>query len=191
MQLRDRMTPVLLPFTRLASPPPASDVVEVLCTDHDEIAVLFEATLELARDASRASDARSLVRTLVSAVTLHEKAEERIVYAVCAEWGVTALRELVRVGTRDHATLARALHALDGLAPGPDGAFEAALRTARTVFERHRETEEDELFTTMDLAFGPDERLAMGRAVVVEKERLRAEAHQAPPPPERRRASVR
>jgi hypothetical protein len=184
------MTPVLLPFTRLASPPPAADVIDVLCTDHDEIAVLFAAIADLARDATRAADARSLVKTLVSAVTLHDRAEERIVYAVCAEWGVTRLRDLARSGTRDHDSLASALAALGGLAPGPDGALEAALRTAQAIFERHRETEEDELFSTMELAFGADERLAMGRAVVVEKERLRAEAG-APAPVERRRAWVR
>jgi len=179
------MTPVLLPFTRLASPPPAADVLDVLAADHDEIAVLFTAIEELARDASRAADARSLVATLVSAVSLHDRAEERVVYTACADYPVTDLREHARAGRRDHDALGKAVGALESLAPGLDGSFEAALRTARTVFDRHREEEEDELFTTMELAFGPDERLAMGRAVVMEKERLRAESVPI------RRASIR
>src|SRR5438309_8978575 len=81
------MSSALLSFPNLASPPPASDVVELLSADHDEIAVLFATLAELSRDAARDDEARALVATLSSAIVLHAKAEERVVYAVCAEWG--------------------------------------------------------------------------------------------------------
>jgi len=189
------MTYLSTPLRTLAAPANAAeDVAGVLAADHDQIAVLFAAALELLHDRARRADARDLIASLIAAVSLHVQTETRVVYAACAARGVSDLRDLAREGVRDHDALQRAMRAVGDLLAGSDDQLVAGLRIAKTLFDRHRETEEDELFTTMDLAFGPDERAALAAAVEREKARLQGELGHPPParrPIERRAAHLR
>ncbi len=194
LQLRYPMSLGLDSLAHPASSSSAPDILALLAADHLEISLLFAAAEQLARDPEGTAEAGAMVARLIEAITRYAKAEEHVVYAECAESGVLALRELAREGWHDHDGLAKALRAVACVAAGPDGRLIAALRVAHTLFERHREAEGDELFETLDLAFSPDERLAMGRALVIEKERLRAEdgvpvAVARPPVPATRRAA--
>jgi hypothetical protein len=188
------MTYLSTPLCTLTSAMPAEDVAGVLAADHDQIAVLFAAADQLLRDPARTGEARALIPSLIAAVATHVKAETRVVYAACAERGVADLRDLAHEGVRDHDALQRAMRTVGDLLSASDDQLAAGLRIAKTLFDRHRETEEDELFTTMDVAFGRDERAALAAAVEAEKARLRKELGHVPPPrrqPERRAAYVR
>jgi hemerythrin-like domain-containing protein len=108
----------------------------ILQREHEEIVQAFE-RLENACSADERQSARTL---LTAAVEHHLALEEAVFYPTrdSAE-GLGAMR---RRGEAEHAELRDAMASL-----GEEGATSnGAVRLARLVFERHRRSEEDEVF---------------------------------------------
>jgi hypothetical protein len=164
------------------------DVLDIIEADHDAIEALIaklEAVAESTadRDIARVIELRS---QLVTEVHLHSLSEERVVYRACQQ-GDPALREFALAGVHHHHLVDAMLADLRVLRPGPDGKLRAAVRVLKDVFVRHaREDEEARIFPVLRAAMSDDDRAALGRALLAERERVRPQVERDGERPRRR-----
>jgi hypothetical protein len=150
------------------------DIRDLIREDHDEALELIEKLMKVAEKPATAESA-AMTQKLVTAVTLHAKAEEAGLYAALED-AKKDLRDFSLEGYNEHACLDLMLDKLAGLEPGEDGEYKAALTVVKELIEHHgKEEEEGEVFPKLARAFSADELEAFGALMTEEKERLKEE----------------
>ena len=167
------------------------DVLDIIQSDHDAIEALVDKLQAIAdsssdRDVARAAE---LCGQLAIEIHLHQQSEERVVYRACLGEDV-ALREIAQGGVHHHVLVDTMLGELRHLRPGPDGKLRIALGVLRDLFVRHaRDDEERRLLPLLRAALSDDQRLALGQAILAERERIRPQVERDGERPGRRHAA--
>lgn len=135
----------------LAAPLPAvmgqstdQDVVDVLTSDHDRMRDMLTSLQE-----ADGEEARTIMRQLRAALAVHTQAEEEIVYpafrqCVAGDEG----KEMFAQNLTEHSLVDVVLDQLGDVRSGTPE-FRGRSAVLRDLVERHAETEEKEMFTTL------------------------------------------
>jgi hypothetical protein len=165
------------------------DVLDIIEADHDAIESLIEKLAGIAgstadRDVARAAE---LVDQLALELELHSRSEELVLYRACHQLGGD-LRAFALAGVHHHHLADAMVADLRATRPGDDGKLAAALGVLRDVFVRHaRDGEEATIFPVLRRAVSDDDRAALGRALLAERERIRPQIEHAGERPPRRK----
>lgn len=147
------------------------NILDVIRDDHDEALALIESLLERA-DTDGDVRVPGLARELAIALRLHARAEEAILYPILTQETRGAGLE----GYNEHELIDIQCEKVLLLEPGPDGELRAAAKVLRELVSHHgKQEEEGILFPKLAKIFERDELEALGRALLGEKERRRAE----------------
>lgn len=144
-------------------------VCEVIKSDHEEIALLFDQLAPLADDL-HAKEAMRLAARLAITVKTHALAEQRVVYEALRTAG-SELAACALEGPHELYALELVLDKLLALRPGPE--FRAVLAVARRLFEQHAQHESQQLFPAVQREIPAEEADQLGRDLVAEKQRVR------------------
>jgi hypothetical protein len=149
------------------------DIVDLIKSDHDELAELFDHLAEVARDDRRTTGAESLraCAHLVVAAHVHARAEERVLYEALRTAG-GHLKAFALAGPHEHENLDITLDKL--LLHRASEELVVIARVARDLFEMHaREEEEIDILPLILTELAPEDREALARDMVAEKARIR------------------
>jgi hypothetical protein len=164
------------------------DVLDIIEADHDAIEALIDKLETLADSSADRDIARTaeLGRQLASELALHVQSEEHVVYRACGQHDPT-LRELVLAGSHHHHLVDTMVTEVRTLRPGADGKLRVALRVLRDVFRRHaRDDEQGRVFPILRATLSDDDRCALGKALLAERERIRPQVERETERPRRR-----
>lgn len=153
------------------------DILQLIKTDHDEVAEIIDELESLAEadDGESRARASELTEQVGRLVLLHSKSEEAALYEACKE-KTKKVREFALEGFQEHGLLSLMLDRLKTKTPGPDGEFAAVLAVAKELFENHARVEEEkEAFPKLRRAFNAEAREQMGARMEEEKQRLLSE----------------
>ena len=146
--------------------PKATDAIELLTADHEEVSGLF-AEYEKTRSAARK---KALVADICSDLTVHAQIEEEIFYPAVK----AALKDklLVPEATIEHGGIKELVAELEGVEPDGD-MYDAKVRVLSEYVEHHVKEEQDEMFpkakaSSLDL-------VELGARLAARKEELMAQ----------------
>lgn len=144
------------------------DAIQLLKTDHQEVAAMFE-KFESSR--ITADRKHKLAADICLALTVHAQIEEEIFYPAAREAAKKADMDLLDEAEVEHGSIKELVAAIE--AGKEDGLFEAQVHVMGEWVKHHVKEEETELFpklkkTKMDMA-------AIGEQLAARKEELMAE----------------
>jgi hemerythrin-like domain-containing protein len=150
------------------------DAIELLTEDHRRVERLFSA-IEARRDEGRDASFATLVRGLVSDLSVHSEMEEWTVYAE-ARRAIPDGEELVRHAIGAHQKVKDLLVLLEG-ASGAEPDFQQKLAELRNMVREHVEEEEREFFPALVRGLGKPRLVELGEAMKRAKEKPGTELH--------------
>lgn len=121
-----------------------TNAVELLKTDHDKVAELFE-QVKANEDGNNASTFQKIKHELDT----HTHIEETIFYPYLLEHGDEELEKIVREGIEEHRQAKMFLTELASLR-GDSDAFKAKMKVLMEDIEHHVEEEENEMFPMVE-----------------------------------------
>ena len=130
------------------------DVVSRVRRQHDTIRDLFAQL-----DRAAASEREPIFERLVRLLSVHETAEEMVIYPRLSITGAGAL-DVVRARKREEDQAKKALADLEDMDPAGD-AFDTAIARFRADVEEHAELEETEILPLLEERVTPFERQLM------------------------------
>jgi hemerythrin superfamily protein len=147
----------------------ATDILDTLKKEHDEVKGL----LENLSDAEAAAQRRSLVKKIKAALVPHSKAEEKVVYDA-----VIALRDKHaqmdgHEGYLEHEWAAKTLQRLEAIANAASPEHKAAGKVLKELVEHHIEEEELNVWADVKGHFSDDDRKQMNAMFFAAKRRVK------------------
>jgi hypothetical protein len=139
----------------------AMDIYELLHTDHEKVARLFE-QLESAEEGERAE----LVRAIELELVPHAKSEEKLFYAALKEFAES--KDIALEGDEEHAQIEHLLEELQAVDVA-DETFAAKAKVLKEAVEHHVEEEEGEMFTKAKRVLSAEQAFALAQEVTAEK----------------------
>ena len=147
----------------------STDILDTLKQEHDEVKDL----LENLSDAETPAQRRTVVQKIKAALVPHTKAEERVVYDA-----VIALRDKEaqmdgHEGYLEHEWASKTLLRLEGISNANSPEHHAAAKVLKELVEHHIQEEESSVWTDVRERFDDAQRLAMNRAFLAAKQRVK------------------
>lgn len=157
----------------------ASDAIELLTNDHEQVKAMFEEYEDLAGDDSRGDEKLTLVQQICGELTVHAEIEEEILYPAAR----SALDDddLVDEAIVEHGGIKDLIGELQAMEP-LDDKYDAKVKVLQEYVEHHVKEEEDELFPKLKKAsdFDQDD---IGAQLADRKAELMAMARAGARPP--------
>jgi len=154
----------------------ATNAVEILKQDHDEVEKLFD-QYEDAKEEANAELKAQIVAAVCKALTVHAQIEEEIFYPAMRR-GEDDADDLVDEAAVEHQTVKALVAELEGATPDDD-LYDAKVKVLSEYVKHHVKEEEGEMFP---LARKSDLDLeALGTELLARKEALAAEPGAATP----------
>jgi iron-sulfur cluster repair protein YtfE (RIC family) len=152
-----------------ATQPGATDLLDTLKSEHDEVKDLLE-QLEQTDSAARR---KLLVQNIKLALVPHTKAEEKVLYAA-----VIALRDKDaqtdgHEGYVEHDLAAKTLQKLSGITNATSPEHKACAKVLKELVTHHIREEESNVWSDAKKHFSTAERKAMNDAYIIAKGRVR------------------
>ena len=147
----------------------ATDILDTLKKEHDEVRDL----LETLSGAETAAHRRTLVRKIKAALVPHTKAEEKVVYDA-----VIALRDKGaqmdgHEGYLEHEWAAKTLQRLESITNAASPEHKAAGKVLKELVEHHIKEEESGVWSNVKQNFSEDDRKQMNVAFEAAKRRVK------------------
>jgi hemerythrin-like domain-containing protein len=147
----------------------ATDLLDTLKTEHDEVKSLLSGL----QDAETSAQRKSLVQKIKLALVPHTKAEQKILYDA-----VIAVRDKeVQVdgheGYIEHELASRTLQQLDAIENATSPEHKAAAKVLKELVEHHIKEEESSVWDDAKDNFSDDERKQMNVAYLSAKARVK------------------
>lgn len=121
----------------------ASDIIELLKTDHEKVKALFNEFEEIKEKGNSSSKKEKIVKQICEELTLHALAEESIVYPVARE--VINDEDLMDEADVEHAGAKELISQLQSMSPD-DSHYDAKVIVLREYIEHHVKEEESTMF---------------------------------------------
>src|ERR1700735_4619994 len=148
---------------------PATDILNTLKKEHDEVKGLLENLSEAETPAQR----RNLVQKIKAALVPHTKAEEKVVYdAVIAVRDKEAQMD-GHEGYLEHEWAAKTLQRLEAITNAASPEHKAAGKVLKELVEHHIEEEERNVWADVKKHFADDERKKMNAMFFAAKRRVK------------------
>lgn len=141
----------------------AGDALELLKTDHDKVAAMFEKV-----KANEDGDHTQTFRRIKEELDLHAHVEEHIFYPHLMENGDKELKKIVREGLEEHGQVKMLLSEIAGLS-GTSPTFKAKLKVLIEDVEHHVEEEENQMFPLVRDQVDQQMRVRLGSLIEAEK----------------------
>ena len=146
-----------------------TDILDTLRREHDEVEDLLMKLV----DSENATERKSLLKKIKSALVPHVRAEERVVYnAIIALKDRTAIRD-GKEGYLEHDLADRVLATLGKITSATSPEFSAAAKVLKDLVQHHVEEEERNVWADVRNNFSDQERLEMNRRFEAAKKRVR------------------
>jgi iron-sulfur cluster repair protein YtfE (RIC family) len=147
----------------------ATDILDALKREHDEVKDLLE---ELS-DAASAAQRRNLVQKIKAALVPHTKAEEKVVYDA-----VIALRDKDaqtdgHEGYLEHEWAAKTLQRLESITNAASPEHKAAGKVLKELVEHHIDEEERNVWKDVKEHFSDEDRQEMNAKFLAAKRRVK------------------
>lgn len=127
------------------APTGAIDALQLLTTDHEEVATMFE---EYA-DAEDAGEKAELAENICAALTVHAQIEAEIFYPAAREVLEAQDLELVNEADVEHATVKELVSQIEQ-SDATDDHFDATVNVLAEYVKHHVKEEESELFPKLE-----------------------------------------
>ena len=157
--------------SRSPKKPAAVDAVQLLTSDHAEVAALFKKYDKLAESNAKSSDRQAHAEQICTLLTVHATIEEEIFYPAARAAGVED--SLMDEADVEHAAAKDLIAQIRAMSPEEDH-YDAKVKVLGEQIEHHVKEEQDEMFPKcraagMDMA-------ELGKALAARKDELMREA---------------
>ena len=120
----------------------APDALEILHSDHEEVAALFKTALD---DSASAAARKSAIAKVCVALTVHAKMEEKIFYPALRKAGKQKEKTSVLEAYEEHGCVKDLIAKIKRI-QGRDETMEAKVTVLKELVEHHVKEEESEIF---------------------------------------------
>ena len=146
-----------------------NDIRSLLHDDHEQILSLLKEICEAGTAAKRTA----LFDALNPFLSAHARAEEQVVYTrLMSGRSSEDAKDLGNEGFVEHSLVDMLLARLSKTTLAGTGAWKAHAIVLKEILEHHIKEEEGEIFSVLGKEFSDEQRLAMGSAFTLEKNRL-------------------
>jgi hemerythrin superfamily protein len=159
---------------RLALEPGASDAIDMLTSDHEDVKLLFAEYEELAGDGGSAEEREELARYICDALTVHTTVEEEVFYPAARD--AIDEPELLDRAVAEHRAAKALIAQILAMNPA-DSDYDATVQALQEAVDQHVHEEEEQLFPRVQEA-GIDLR-ALGEQMAERKEQAQEELDEA------------
>ncbi len=147
----------------------ASDILDTLKKEHDEVKKLLGSL----QSADSAAERRSLVRQIKAALIPHTKAEEKVVYDAIVALKDKEAQTHGQEGYLEHECAAKTLQRLEKIDNATSPEHKAASKVLKELVEHHIEEEESSIWDDVKQNFDDAERRRMNVAFEAAKARVK------------------
>jgi iron-sulfur cluster repair protein YtfE (RIC family) len=148
---------------------PQIDLLDTLKEEHEEVSALLKKLV----DSSSASERKSLLKQIKSALVPHVRAEEKVLYdAIIAVKDKNAQQD-GEEGYIEHSLADKTLKDLEKISNATSPEFGAAAKVLKELIEHHVQEEENNVWSDAKKHFSSDERKLMNQKYFSEKKKVR------------------
>jgi hemerythrin-like domain-containing protein len=148
---------------------PQVDLLDTLKEEHEEVSALLKKLV----DGESASERKSLLKQIKSALVPHVRAEEKVLYdAVIAVKDKDAQQD-GEEGYIEHSLADKTLKDLEKISNAMSPEFGAAAKVLKELVEHHIKEEESNVWSDAREHFSADERKLMNQKYLAEKKKVR------------------
>jgi hemerythrin superfamily protein len=148
----------------------ATDILDTLKKEHDEVKGLLENLSEAETSAQR----RTLVKKIKAALVPHTKAEEKVVYDAVIALRYKDAQTDGHEGYLEHEWAAKTLQRLEALTNAASPEHKATGKVLKELVDHHIEEEERNIWKDVKEHFSDDDRKKMNLSFLAAKRRVKA-----------------
>lgn len=151
---------------------PNADILDSLKQDHEDVAEMLEKLVE----SDSASERKSLLASIKSALVPHLRAEEKVVYDAILALRGKEQKTHAEEGYIEHGLGDKMLASLAKMKDAMSPEFSAGAKVLKELVEHHVEEEENNVWSDVKDNFSDEDRIEMNRKFLAAKKRVRVPA---------------
>jgi hypothetical protein len=150
----------------------AADILDTLKQDHEDVAEMLEKLVE----STSATERKSLLSSIKTALVPHLRAEEKVVYDAVLAMRGKEQQIHGQEGYMEHALGDKMLTQLGKMSNTMSPEFSAGAKVLKELVEHHVEEEEKNIWSDVEDNFSDQDRIAMNRKFLAAKKRVKIPA---------------
>jgi hemerythrin-like domain-containing protein len=154
------------------TPDADSDILDTLKQDHEDVAEMLEKLVE----STSATERKSLLTSIRTALVPHLRAEERVVYDAVLAMRGKEQQIHGQEGYMEHGLGDKMLTQLGKIKDAMSPEFAAAAKVLKELVEHHVEEEEKNIWSDVEDNFSEEDRVAMNKKFLAAKKRVKIPA---------------